>query len=134
MNSYGRVSPVANRRRSASEPQGPQMMPTINTSEDFNVPQAAYMSTVPEMHTIPEQQVAQPTDHLAPAAANSGRLRSASNATRRGLNRISSRMSTRSQTSQRDGDYETEVTDLLDVVGMSIASLGRLIMLTYARS
>jgi hypothetical protein len=105
-NSYGRASPAANRRRSASEPQGPQML---------------HEET---MHTIPEQQVPHEySEHLAPPAANTGRLRSASNATRRGLNRMSSRLSTRSQVSQRDAEYESEVTDLLDVVGkMSTSS------------
>jgi hypothetical protein len=125
-NSYGRASPAANRRRSASEPQGPQMLPTIRTADDFSAPQAAYMSPVHEetMHTIPEQQVPHEySEHLAPPAANTGRLRSASNATRRGLNRMSSRLSTRSQVSQRDAEYESEVTDLLDVVGkMSTSS------------
>ena len=119
-NSYGRASPAANRRRSASEPQGPQILPTIRTDDNFSTPQAAYMSPVHEetMHTIPEQQVPQQhSEHLAPAAANTGRLRSASNATRRGLNRMSSRLSTRSQVTQRDAEYESEVTDLLDVVG-----------------
>jgi hypothetical protein len=120
--SYGRASPTGNRRRSASEPQGPQgpqMLPTIRTSDDFSAPQVPYMPPVQEepTHTIPEHEVPQQPELLAPAAANTGRLRSASNATRRGLKRMSSRLSTPSQATQRDGEYESEVTDLLDVVG-----------------
>lgn len=122
--SYGRASPTGNRRRSASEPQGPQMLPTIRTSDDFSGPQVQYMPPVHEepIHTIPEHEVPQQhseqlPEQLAPAAANTGRFRSASNATRRGLKRMSSRLSTPSQATQRDGEYESEVTDLLDVVG-----------------
>lgn len=117
---YGRASPTGNRRRSASEPQSPQILPTIRTSGDFSGPQAQYMTPVQEEtpHTIPEHE--EPQQHLeqvAPAMANTGRLRSASNATRKGLKRMSSRLSTPSQATQRDNEYESEVTDLLDVVG-----------------
>lgn len=127
MNNYGRVSPVANRQRTASEPQGPHMLPTITGGDEFNAPQAAYMPPVHEeaMHTILEHHIPQQhSDRLAPATADTGRLRSASNATRRGLNRMSSRLSaTPSQAMQRENEYESEVTDLLDVVGKISAFL-----------
>ena len=119
---YGRASPIggSGRRRSASEPQPMQLPPPIHTSGDYGGPQANYMSPVQEetTHTIPEHpEPHQQADHLAPATANTGRLRSASNATRKGLKRMSSRLSTPSQAPQKENEYETEVTDLLDVVG-----------------
>lgn len=120
-NNYERVSPTGGRRRSGSEPLNPH--PTVRTSGDFGGPQAQYMSPVQEegTHTIPEQpELQQYPDQLAPASANVGRLRGASNATRKGLKRMSSRLSTPSQPTQRDNEYESEVTDLLDVVGEAI--------------
>lgn len=82
------------------------------------------MSPVQEeaTHTIAEQPGPQQhSDFLAPATANASRLRSASNATRRGLKRVSSKLSTTpSQATRRGDDYETEVTDLLDVVGKAV--------------
>ena len=119
---YGRASPTGSRRRSASEPQQPNLLPTIRTSGDFSGPQAQYMSPVQEEtnNTILEQsQPRQQLDQLSPAVS-SGRLRSASNATKRGLRRMSSRLSTPSETTQKDNEYESEVTDLLDVVGKMI--------------
>jgi hypothetical protein len=112
-----------------------QVPSVIQTSGDYSNAQAQYMSPVQEetTHTIPEEPGPQRhSNQLAPPTANTGRLRSASNATRKGLKRMSSRLSaTPSQTTNRGNEYESEVTDLLDVVGKATSICGHAIKLTH---
>ena len=123
---YGRSSPTGNRRRSASEPQSPRGVPAIRTSGIFDGVANEHMTPVKEetSHTIPEGSVPQQNSDLLAPAATTGRLRSASNAARGGLKRMSSKLSNISQPTQKGDDYETEVTDLLDVVGKTFYFFG----------